>query len=74
MKETKYGIISDIHGNPNVVIPTIDILKTKGVDRLLVNGDIGHLDGDLRESVENGGLRRSVDYTSYICCFCLLIT
>src|SRR3989344_548003 len=66
MKETKYGIISDIHGNPNVVIPTIDILKTKGVDRLLVNGDIGHLDGDLRESVENWGLRRSVDYTSYI--------
>ena len=66
MKETRYGIISDIHGNPRVVEPAINVLKSLGLDKLLVNGDIAHLNGALKESAENGELRRSIDYTSYI--------
>jgi len=40
-KETSYGIISDIHtSSPKDVTEAIKILKRKGVDRFILNGDI----------------------------------
>jgi predicted phosphodiesterase len=39
--ETRYGVISDIHQDPRIIIPTIKILKNNGIDKLLINGDIG---------------------------------
>ncbi len=55
MKETKYGIISDIHKDPRIVIPAIKILKSKGVDAFLVNGDICHLDDNLQATADYAG-------------------
>lgn len=49
-KETKYGLISDIHEDPNIVKPAIDRLKKEGVKKLLVNGDIGGHYGSLENS------------------------
>lgn len=37
----KYGVISDIHKDPRIAYLAIDVLKSKGVEKLLVNGDIG---------------------------------
>jgi len=42
MTKTKYGVISDVHSNPNVVPRAIEALKTHGAEKLLVNGDIGN--------------------------------
>lgn len=40
-KETKYGIISDVHtSSPKDVTAAIKILKRKEVDRFILNGDI----------------------------------
>ena len=40
-KETKYGIISDVHtSSPKDVTESIKTLKRKGVDRFILNGDI----------------------------------
>ena len=49
-KNTKYGIISDVHDNPRVVPLAIDVLKSKGVEKLLVNGDIGGTKETLQDS------------------------
>ena len=42
VKEIKYGVISDVHSDPRIVPLAIDILKNKGAEKLLVNGDIGN--------------------------------
>jgi Icc-related predicted phosphoesterase len=56
-KETRYGVISDVHGDPRVVPAAIEILKNKGVDKLIVNGDIG---------INHGTLKENQQYTAYI--------
>lgn len=50
VKEIKYGIISDVHSDPRVVPVSIDFLKSKGVEKLLINGDIGNRQRSLQES------------------------
>jgi len=49
-KETKYGVISDIHWNPRIVPFALEVLKKQGVEKLLVNGDIGKHKNTLQES------------------------
>lgn len=39
---TKYGIISDVHRDPRIVLPTIEVLKSRGAEKLILNGDIGN--------------------------------
>lgn len=48
--ETKYGIISDIHRDPRIIIPTINVLKKVGADKLILNGDIGEAQETLKQS------------------------
>ncbi len=55
--ETKYGVISDVHEDPNVVPIAIEALKQKGAEKLLINGDIG-------EKKENW--EESQQYTAFI--------
>jgi len=50
VKETKYGVISDVHSDPRVVPLAIDTLKRHGAERLLVNGDIGNQQRSLQDS------------------------
>ncbi len=50
IKETKYGIISDVHSDPRMVPVAIDVLKSQGAERLLINGDIGNQQRNLQES------------------------
>ncbi len=50
VKETKYGVIADVHKNPQYVGLAIDVLKSEGAQKLLVNGDIGGSYGDLKKS------------------------
>ena len=38
----KYGIISDVHRDPRIVAPTIEVLKSQGAEKLILNGDIGN--------------------------------
>ncbi len=49
-KETKYGVISDIHGDPRIIVPAMQILLKQGAEKFLVNGDIGGWQGDLEKS------------------------
>jgi Icc-related predicted phosphoesterase len=48
--KTNYGVISDIHENPQIISPTIDILKKLGAEKILVNGDIGNHQRTLQDS------------------------
>lgn len=48
--ETKYGVISDIHQNPGILPKTLETLKNQGIDKLLVNGDIGTMAENLKDS------------------------
>lgn len=41
-KETKYGVISDVHRDSRIVAPAIEALKRKGAEKLILNGDIGN--------------------------------
>lgn len=50
VNETKYGVISDIHHNPNLVSVAIDILKKLGAKKLILNGDIGERQPSLQAS------------------------
>lgn len=36
----KYGIISDIHRNPENLDPALEVLKAEGIEAILANGDI----------------------------------
>ena len=38
----KYGIISDVHFKPQIVGPSIKVLKNQGAEELVFNGDIGN--------------------------------
>jgi len=49
-KEIKYGVISDVHKDPRIVPLAIDVLKSRGVEKLLVNGDIGNQQKTLQDS------------------------
>ena len=37
-KETRYGIISDIHEDPRVISPLVQILQLEGAENLILNG------------------------------------
>jgi hypothetical protein len=50
MTQTKYGIISDVHYNPGLVAPAIEILKLNGAQKLIINGDIGDHQKKLEDS------------------------
>ncbi|MFH0752354.1 MAG: metallophosphoesterase [archaeon] len=41
--ETKYGVISDLHEDPRIIIPALKILKELGADKIILNGDIGEV-------------------------------
>ncbi|MCK5149447.1 hypothetical protein KAJ87_00790 [Candidatus Pacearchaeota archaeon] len=56
-RETKYGVISDIHQDPRIVPVAIKVLKSKGAEKLLVNGDIGN---------QQKTLQNSQNYTAFI--------
>ena len=49
-KETKYGVISDIHEDPRIITRALYELKSQGAEKLLLNGDIGGWRDDLRAS------------------------
>ena len=55
VKETCYGVISDVHQDPRVVPEAIRVLKEEGVEKLLVNGDIGNQQKTLEASQEYVG-------------------
>ncbi len=57
VKEVKYGVISDIHEDPRIIVPALQVLRQLGAEKLLVNGDIGGWRGDLQSSQ---------DYTAFI--------
>lgn len=48
--QTRYGVISDIHDDPRVINPALEVLQREGIDELLVNGDIGGNYGSLEQS------------------------
>lgn len=50
--ETRYGIISDVHKDPRIVAFAIDILKRIGIEKLILNGDIGERKNTLQESLD----------------------
>jgi Icc-related predicted phosphoesterase len=50
IKETKYGIISDIHNYPHHIIPAIQVLKNLGAQKLIINGDIANPQETLEDS------------------------
>jgi Icc-related predicted phosphoesterase len=54
---TKYGMISDIHEDPRIIVPTLEALQMEGVDKLIINGDIGG---------NYGSLEKSQKYTAFI--------
>ncbi len=56
-KEIKYGVISDIHNDHRIIVPTVQVLLREGAEKFLVNGDIGGNQGDLV---------RSQNYTAFI--------
>ena len=57
VKQITYGVISDVHGDPRIVPPTIDVLKRLGADKLLINGDIGN---------QQDTIQKSQDYVAFI--------
>ncbi len=59
----KYGVISDIHEDPRIIIPALEILVYKGAEKLLINGDIGGIMSgrNFQEAIE-----KSQQYTAFI--------
>lgn len=57
VREVKYGMISDIHEDPRIIVPALQVLRKLGAEKLIVNGDIGGWRGDLQSSQ---------DYTAFI--------
>ncbi len=49
-KETRYGVISEIHEDPRVISPLVQTLQLEGIDKIILNGDIGGRHGSLEES------------------------
>ena len=45
-----YGIISDIHKDPRIIHPTLEILTDLGAEKLIVNGDIGERMNSLEDT------------------------
>jgi len=60
---TKYGFISDVHKDPRIVVPAIEVLKDLGAEKLIFNGDIGTMmpGEDLWDAIKN-----SQSYTGFI--------
>jgi len=50
VNQTRYGIISDVHKDPRIVSTAIDVLKSLGAEKLLINGDIGNHQKTLEDS------------------------
>lgn len=50
--ETKYGVIADIHKDPRIIIPAVQTLKNEGIDKLILNGDIGMRSNDPNKAAE----------------------
>lgn len=68
MSETKYGIISDTHRNHLLVPIALNFLRKEGIQKLIVNGDIGtgqeHMIYTL-ECIENLGVESFVQPGSH---------
>lgn len=63
MTVTRYGIISDIHEDPRIIIPILNLLKQKGTEKLIVNGDIGgRIPGNSAQEV----IKNSQNFTAFI--------
>jgi hypothetical protein len=41
VKETHYGVISDIHNDPNIIPLAIETLTKLGAQKFIINGDLG---------------------------------
>lgn len=68
MKETVYGVISDVHDHPENVGFAISTLSALGAEKLIVNGDIGTgLEGmtGVLESIGKSGLESYVQPGSH---------
>ncbi len=50
MTQTRYGIISDIHGDPRVIIPAVGVMEQLGVDKYILNGDLADRKSTLLQS------------------------
>lgn len=50
VNETKYGVISDVHNGPGIVPLVVEVLKSLGAEKLLINGDIGNRQKTIEES------------------------
>jgi Icc-related predicted phosphoesterase len=60
---TKYGMISDLHEDPNIIVPALEMLKQRGAEKLLVNGDIGEtMEGTSLEDA----IKRAQNYSAFI--------
>ena len=58
--ETRYGIISDVHANPQNVIYALDKLQKEGIDGLILNGDLGENEKAIANTIFNS-LKLNVD-------------
>lgn len=56
MTETIYGVLSDIHQNPQIITYAIKVLKDLGAEKLLVNGDVS----DKQETLEETQKRMAI--------------
>lgn len=52
---TKYGIISDIHKYPDKIITALALFKSEGVEKLILNGDIGDDEKSIELVLEAAG-------------------
>ncbi len=52
-QETHYGVISDFHHNSMLIPATLSILKNLGIEKIIVNGDIGDPKGTNQETQNN---------------------
>ncbi|MBS3146581.1 hypothetical protein J4471_02685 [Candidatus Woesearchaeota archaeon] len=50
--ETRYGIISDVHKDPLKVAKAIEKLKSVGIDKLILNGDIAENIGTMQGNMD----------------------
>ncbi|MFP4424720.1 MAG: hypothetical protein ACLFP2_05855 [Candidatus Woesearchaeota archaeon] len=52
-----YGIISDLHNEPNILPVTLAILRRQGAKKLIVNGDLCN---------QNSSLERGQEYFAFV--------
>ncbi len=50
---TKYGIVSDIHCDPRIIIPVVQCFKHEGVESMILDGDLVDLQEDPRKTQDS---------------------